>query len=324
MPVDRLLPTEEAADLIVLVRDIADKVLTPIVDAHEKAESYPEGVFAPTRCRRAAEPAAAARSGAAAASRYEVYLQVLEEIAARWAASAVGVSVHSLSSSSAAGVRHRRAAAALAARHAVRRRSSAPTACPSRRPAPTRRRCDARPGRDDDGYVINGDQGVDHPRRARRLLHAVRPHRRRRHAASPASWCPPTARAVVRQARGEDGPARAFRPRRRSTTTPASTPTGCIGEEGQGLQIALSALDSGRLGIAAVAIGLAQAALDEAIALRQRANDVRPQDHRPPGPGVPARRHGRRGRSRPGDLPRRRAPHGRRAGRTRRRPASPS
>ncbi|GAA3141046.1 hypothetical protein GCM10020001_074670 [Nonomuraea salmonea] len=39
-----------------------------------------------------------------------------------------------------------------------------------------------------------------------------------------------------------------------------------IGEEGQGLQIAFSALDSGRLGIAACATGLAQAALDEAVA----------------------------------------------------------
>ena len=37
-----------------------------------------------------------------------------------------------------------------------------------------------------------------------------------------------------------------------------------IGAEGQGLQIAFSALDSGRLGIAAVAVGVAQAALDEA------------------------------------------------------------
>ena len=37
-----------------------------------------------------------------------------------------------------------------------------------------------------------------------------------------------------------------------------------IGAEGQGLQIAFCALDSGRLGIAAVATGLAQAALDEA------------------------------------------------------------
>ena len=37
-----------------------------------------------------------------------------------------------------------------------------------------------------------------------------------------------------------------------------------IGTEGQGLQIAFSALDSGRLGIAAVATGIAQAALDDA------------------------------------------------------------
>jgi alkylation response protein AidB-like acyl-CoA dehydrogenase len=36
-----------------------------------------------------------------------------------------------------------------------------------------------------------------------------------------------------------------------------------LGEEGQGLKIALSALDNGRIGIAALALGLAQGALDE-------------------------------------------------------------
>jgi butyryl-CoA dehydrogenase len=36
-----------------------------------------------------------------------------------------------------------------------------------------------------------------------------------------------------------------------------------LGEEGQGLKIALSALDGGRIGIAGLAVGLAQAALDE-------------------------------------------------------------
>ena len=38
-----------------------------------------------------------------------------------------------------------------------------------------------------------------------------------------------------------------------------------IGAEGEGMRIALSALDSGRLGIAACATGLAQAALDCAV-----------------------------------------------------------
>ena len=46
MPVDRLLPDRDAADLIALTRDICDKVLSPIVDEHERAETYPEGVFA--------------------------------------------------------------------------------------------------------------------------------------------------------------------------------------------------------------------------------------------------------------------------------------
>src|SRR5207244_1761988 len=50
-----------------------------------------------------------------------------------------------------------------------------------------------------------------------------------------------------------------------------------IGAEGEGLRIALSALDSGRLGIAACAVGLAQAALDEAVAYaRQRTQFGRP------------------------------------------------
>jgi alkylation response protein AidB-like acyl-CoA dehydrogenase len=46
-------------------------------------------------------------------------------------------------------------------------------------------------------------------------------------------------------------------------------PDRLIGAEGQGLRIAFAALDSGRLGIAAVATGLAQAALDTAIAYAQ-------------------------------------------------------
>jgi alkylation response protein AidB-like acyl-CoA dehydrogenase len=46
MNVERLLPTPEACDLVRLAADVAGKVLDPIVDEHEKNESYPEDVFA--------------------------------------------------------------------------------------------------------------------------------------------------------------------------------------------------------------------------------------------------------------------------------------
>jgi alkylation response protein AidB-like acyl-CoA dehydrogenase len=50
-----------------------------------------------------------------------------------------------------------------------------------------------------------------------------------------------------------------------------------LGAEGEGLKIALTALSSGRLGIAACSVGLAQAALDEAVAYaKSRAQFGRP------------------------------------------------
>jgi alkylation response protein AidB-like acyl-CoA dehydrogenase len=47
-----------------------------------------------------------------------------------------------------------------------------------------------------------------------------------------------------------------------------------IGEEGQDRQIASNTRDSGRLGIAAVAVGIAQAALDEAVAYFKGTNQI--------------------------------------------------
>jgi alkylation response protein AidB-like acyl-CoA dehydrogenase len=86
--VDRLLPSTEARELIRLASDVADKVLDPIVDAHERAETYPGGVFATlgeTGLLTLPHPEEFGGGG----QPYEVYLQVLEELAGRWAAIAV-------------------------------------------------------------------------------------------------------------------------------------------------------------------------------------------------------------------------------------------
>ena len=90
MPVDRLLPTDEARDVIDLVRQVADKTLAPIVDHHERTETYPEGVFATLGAAGLLSLPYPQQWGGAGQP-YEVYLQALEEIAARWAAVAVAV-----------------------------------------------------------------------------------------------------------------------------------------------------------------------------------------------------------------------------------------
>ena len=96
MPVDRLLPSAEAEDLIALTRELADSELTPRAAKDEADERFPDDVF---RTLGAAGllslPYPEALGGGG--QPYEVYLQVLEELGARWAAVAVAVSVHGLS-----------------------------------------------------------------------------------------------------------------------------------------------------------------------------------------------------------------------------------
>jgi alkylation response protein AidB-like acyl-CoA dehydrogenase len=261
MPVDRLLPTEEAHELVALARDIADKVLDPIVDEHEKSETYPDGVFAQLGAAGLLSLPQPEEWGGGGQP-FEVYLQVLEELAARWAAVAVAVSVHSLSSHPllAFGTDEQKTrwlpdmlSGNLIGAYSLSEPQAGSDAAALR--------CAAKA--DGDEYVLNGSKSwITHggvadfytlfartgegskgiscflvPGDLDGLTFGKPEEKMGLHAV-------PTTSAFYDNARIDAD--------RR------------IGTEGQGLQIAFSALDSGRLGIAAVAVGLAQAALDEA------------------------------------------------------------
>ncbi|MFI9637898.1 acyl-CoA dehydrogenase family protein [Nocardia sp. NPDC051929] len=263
MPVDRMLPTSEARDLLELTRDIADKVLEPRVAECEKTGIFPDGVF-PALGAAGLLSLPYPEEYGGGAQPYEVYLQVLEELAARWAAVAVAVSVHSLSCHPlfAFGTEEQRerwladmlsgetiGAYSLSEPHAGS--DAAALRCRATPVAGGYRitgakawitnggRADfytlfARTGEGSRGiscFLVPGDtEGLSFGKPEEKMgLRAV-----------------PTTTAAYDDA---------FLPAERR-----------VGAEGQGLSIAFSALDSGRLGIAAVATGLAQRALDEAVA----------------------------------------------------------
>ena len=96
MPAERLMPTQESADLIDLTRTIADKELRPYVDEYEAKGEFPRDLFR-TLGRLGLLSLPYPEEYGGGGQTYEVYLQVLEEIASAWASVGVGVSVHALS-----------------------------------------------------------------------------------------------------------------------------------------------------------------------------------------------------------------------------------
>jgi len=263
MPVDRLLPTDDAVDLIALTRDIADKVLDPIVDAHEKAETYPEGVFAQLGAAGLLSLPQPEKWGGGGQP-YEVYLQVLEEIAARWLAVAEGMSVHTLAcypvfAFGTEQQRKRHLADLVGGELLGAYCLSEPQSGSDAGSLATRATLDG------DTYRINGTKAwITHGGVADFYNVFAR-------TGGPG---PSGISCLLTDA---DTPGLHPLPQERtmglhsSTVAPivfddARVPADrLIGPEGIGFKIAMSALDSGRLGIAACAVGLAQAALDYAV-----------------------------------------------------------
>ncbi len=265
MPAERLLPSDEAAAVVALARDVATRELAPRAAEAEEAGRFPREVFRELGALGLlAMPYPEEHGGGGLP--YEVYLQALEEIGGAWASVGVGVSVHVMScyplATWGSDEQRERWLPALLAGDLLGAYALSEADAGS---DPAAMRAQAR--RDgDDAYRLSGAKAwVTHGGEADFYTLFARTSQERSRGIS-CFLVPADAPGLAAQA-----------PERKMGLTGSTTaalalddvPVAAerlLGAEGDGLAIALQALDSGRLGIAAVAVGVAQAALDHAVA----------------------------------------------------------
>ncbi|MFF4880104.1 MULTISPECIES: acyl-CoA dehydrogenase family protein [unclassified Micromonospora] len=262
MTVDRILPTDEAHDLLDLATELADRELAPKAAGFEERAEFPRDVLRTLgRAGLLGLPYPEEHGGAA--QPYEVYLQVLEILASRWLAVAEAVSVHTLSCYPVAafGTDEQRkllpdmlGGELLGAYCLSEPQGGSDAAALSTRAV-----------RDGDAYLVSGTKAwITHARVADFYNIFCRTGGPGPKGIScllaDAGTAGVTPQAAERTMGLRSSPVAqiAFDEAR----VPAER---LIGGEGAGFTIAMSALDSGRLGIAACAVGLAQAALDYAV-----------------------------------------------------------
>jgi len=266
VPASRVLPTEESAELLRLVRQIVREQLAPRAAEAEESASFPRDVFTLLGEADLLGLPYPEEQGGLGQS-YEVYLQVLEEIGAAWASVGVGTSVHALSCFALATFgtpeqQERWLPEMLGGRLLGAYCLSEPHAGSD--PAAMRTKA----VRDGDDYVLTGPKAwVTHGGEADFYTVMARTSEDRNGISCflvPAD-APGLSADTAERKMGLMGSTTATM-RFDGVRVPAERR---LGAEGEGLRIALAALDSGRLGIAAVAVGLAQGALDAALAYAQ-------------------------------------------------------
>ncbi|MDW5325874.1 acyl-CoA dehydrogenase family protein [Plantactinospora sp. KLBMP9567] len=262
MTVDRILPTDEAYELLDLVTELADRELAPRVVDFERRGVFPRELLR-TLGRAGLLGLPYPEEYGGAAQPYEVYLQVLEVLASRWLAVAEAVSVHTLSCYPVAtygGEQVRKLLPDMIGGELLGAYClSEPQGGSDAAALTTRAR------RDGDDYLVSGTKAwITHAGNAdfyNIFCRTGGPGARGISClladAGTAGIVPQTPERTM-GLRSSPIAQIAFDDAR----VPADR---LVGAEGEGFRIALSALDSGRLGIAACAVGLAQAALDYAV-----------------------------------------------------------
>jgi alkylation response protein AidB-like acyl-CoA dehydrogenase len=264
-PVDRELPTEEARELLALTRDLVDRELRPHAAEEEAEGTFPrEAMRVLGRAGLLGLPYGEQYGGGD--QPYEVYLQVLEELAAGRLTVGLGVSVHTLSCHALATFgseeqKQRWLPAMLGGEQLGAYCLSEPQSGSDAAALRTRAVLDA----DGSGYTVDGTKAwITHGGVADFYSAMVRTGEDGSRGISvllvPADTAGVSADLPERKMGMKGSPTAQIH--FDGARVPADR---LIGAEGQGFAIALSALDSGRLGIAACAIGVAQAALDYAV-----------------------------------------------------------
>jgi alkylation response protein AidB-like acyl-CoA dehydrogenase len=262
--VERLLPTEEAEALLELTREIATKELAPQVAAAEEAATFPAEAYRLLgKSGLLSLPFGEEHGGGA--QPYEVYLQVVEEIATAWPSVGVGTSVHTLTASVVANngspeVVGRWLPQMLSGDWLGAYCLSEPQAGSDVSGIRTRA------VRDGDDYVVNGTkQWISNGSCADYYILFARTSEDAKRGLS--AFVVPADTAGMSFGAPEKKMGLACDVTTQVLFDDARLPAAqLIGEEGAGMRVALSALDAGRLGIAAVATGIAQAALAHAVA----------------------------------------------------------
>jgi alkylation response protein AidB-like acyl-CoA dehydrogenase len=262
-PVVRSLPTAEAEELLGLTRELAAQELAPRAGEMERRSEFPREVFRTLGKSGLLGLPYDERYGGGAQP-YEVYLQVLEELSRAWLAVGLGLSVHTLACYplAAFGTDEQRdrwlpdmLGGDLLGAYCLSEAGSGSDAAALQ----------TRAVRDGESWVVDGAKAwVTHGGQADFYNLMVRTGG----AGAKGISC-------LLAAAGTPG-LHPQKPERKMGMNSSQTASvlldsarvpadRLIGEEGEGFRIAMSALDGGRLGISACAVGVAQAALDTAV-----------------------------------------------------------